>query len=81
MIAEFRMMGKGLVEVIEPEYLVFANYNEFLRGFVSAANNVEKNLGSEKGVSYKKRSERPRRRSEGGPCAVKVPSVHSVVLA
>jgi subtilisin family serine protease len=38
------------VEIIEPEYFVFANNREYLRGFSSAANAIAKDLGAEGGV-------------------------------
>lgn len=39
----------GPVEVIEPEYFVFAENTEYLRGFVRAAETIARDLGVEKG--------------------------------
>lgn len=36
----------GPVEAIEPEYFVFAENSEYLRGFASAANTIAKDLGA-----------------------------------
>lgn len=38
--------AEGPVETIEPEYFVFANNAEYLRGFSSAANAIAKDLGA-----------------------------------
>lgn len=38
--------AEGPVETIEPEYFVFANSKEYLRGFSSAANAIAKDLGA-----------------------------------
>ena len=38
--------AEGPVETIEPEYFVFANNIEYLRGFSSAANAIAKDLGA-----------------------------------
>ena len=40
----------GPVQVIEPEYFVFADNSEYLRGFASAANTIAKDLGAERGA-------------------------------
>jgi subtilisin len=40
---------EGPVETIEPEYFVFAGSREYLRGFVSAAETIAKDLGTERG--------------------------------
>ena len=39
----------GPMETIEPEYFVFADNSEYLRGFASAANTIAKDLGSKPG--------------------------------
>jgi subtilisin len=50
MSAQDEMSAEGPIETIEPEYFVFADNNEYLRGFVSAANTITKDLGAEKGI-------------------------------
>jgi subtilisin len=50
MSAQGEMPAEGPVETIEPEYFVFADNSEYLRGFVSAANTIAKGLGAEKGA-------------------------------
>ena len=50
MSVEGKTLAEGPVETIEPEYFVFADNGEYLRGFVSAANTIAKDLGAEKGV-------------------------------
>lgn len=40
----------GPMQVIEPEYFVFADNSEYLRGFASAANTIAKDLGAERGA-------------------------------
>lgn len=49
MTAQGEMIAEGPVETIEPEYFVFANNNEYLRGFASAANAIAMDLGAVKG--------------------------------
>ncbi len=49
-----KMAAEGPVETIEPEYFVFADNSEYLRGFVSAVNTIAKDLGAENGTVYKK---------------------------
>lgn len=49
MTAQGEMIAEGPVETIEPEYFVFANNNEYLRGFASAANAIAMDLGTVKG--------------------------------
>jgi hypothetical protein len=44
----------GPVETIEPEYFVFANNTEYLRGFSSAANAIARDLGALGGVAGEK---------------------------
>jgi subtilisin len=41
--------AEGPVEFIEPEYFVFAENAEYLRGFTSAANTIARDLGSARG--------------------------------
>ena len=54
--AEGGMAAEGPIEAIEPEYFVFAlNSSEYLRGFLSAANAIAKDLGVEKGAVYEKK--------------------------
>lgn len=43
-----KIMAEGPVEAIEPEYFVFGENSEYLRGFISAANAIAKDLGEEK---------------------------------
>jgi len=43
-----KIQEEGPVEAIEPEYFVFSENSEYLRGFVSAANAIAKDLGVEK---------------------------------
>ena len=47
-----KMMAEGPVEVIEPEYFVFADNSDYMRGFVSAANAIAKDLEAGKGAIY-----------------------------
>lgn len=49
MSARGEMAAEESVEAIEPEYFVFADGSEYLRGFLSAANAIAKDLGIEKG--------------------------------
>ncbi|WP_440945561.1 S8 family serine peptidase [Methanosarcina sp. T3] len=48
MTAQGEMIAEGPIETIEPEYFVFANNNEYLRGFASAANAIAMDLGAMK---------------------------------
>lgn len=49
------MPAEGPIETIEPEYFVFAlNNSDYLRGFLSAANAIAKDLGVEKEAVYEK---------------------------
>ncbi|HQR13135.1 MAG TPA: S8 family serine peptidase [Nitrospira sp.] len=40
----------GPIQIIEPEYFVFSDSSEYLRGFASAANTIAKDLGMERGA-------------------------------
>jgi len=51
------MMAEGPVEVIEPEYFVFADNSDYMRGFVSAANAIAKDRKGSRRIS-KPRKER-----------------------
>ena len=52
MSVQGKTIAEGPVETIEPEYFVFADNSEYLRGFVSAANAIAKDLGAERGAVY-----------------------------
>lgn len=54
MTAKGEMMAEGLVETIEPEYFVFANNSEHLRGFASAANAIAMDLRTAQEAVYEK---------------------------
>ena len=54
MSVQGKMAAEGPVETIEPEYFVFADNSEYLRGFVSAVNTIAKDLGAENGTVYEK---------------------------
>jgi subtilisin len=49
--AEGSKSGEGPIEVIEPEYFKTATNNEYLRGFISAATTIAKDLGIEIGAT------------------------------
>jgi hypothetical protein len=53
--AQGKIMGEGPIEVIEPEYFVFADNSEYLRGFCCAANTIAIDLGAQKGAIYEKK--------------------------
>lgn len=42
--------AEGPIEVIEPEYFVFADNSEYLRGFLRATSTIAKDLGADRGV-------------------------------
>jgi subtilisin family serine protease len=46
-----KMPAEGPLETVEPEYFVFADNSEYLRGFISAANTIAKDLGADKGAA------------------------------
>ena len=48
--AQDELAPEGPVEAIEPEYFTFADNRDYLRGFVSAAETIAKDLGAEKGA-------------------------------
>lgn len=50
MSAQGEFTAEGPVQIIEPEYFVFAENSEYLRGFASAANTIAKDLGTERGA-------------------------------
>lgn len=50
MSMQSELAAEGPVQVIEPEYFVFADNSEYLRGFASAANTIAKDLGAERGA-------------------------------
>lgn len=43
--AEMAIATEGAVQTVEPEYFVFAQNSEYLRGFASAANTIARDLG------------------------------------
>jgi len=43
--------AEGAIEVIEPEYFVFASNSDFLRGFASAASTIARDLGTAREVA------------------------------
>lgn len=47
--AQIENAAEGPIEVIEPEYFAFADNREYLRGFLSAAETIAKDLGAEAG--------------------------------
>jgi len=55
MTAQGEMLAEGPIETIEPEYFVFANNSEYLRGFASAANAIAMDLGAVKEEVHEKR--------------------------
>jgi subtilisin len=48
MSVQDEISADGPVEAIEPEYFVFAESSEYLRGFLSAANTIAKDLGADR---------------------------------
>ena len=42
-------LAEGPIEAIEPEYFAFADNSEYLRGFVSAAETIARDLGTDRG--------------------------------
>lgn len=51
MSVQHALAADGPVEAIEPEYFVFAENSEYLRGFASAANTIAKDLGAKIGAA------------------------------
>jgi len=44
------LSAEGPIEIIEPEFFVFSDSVEYLRGFASAANTIAHDLGGDRGV-------------------------------